>query len=696
MASSVGKGRELRSQWSDAAAASLVGRYAEQGIGHDLALRVYTSRLLGCDPKLVLHGGGNTSVKTVVADLVGETAEVLCVKGSGWDMAAIEPPGLPAVRLAPLRKLREREALSDEEMVRVQRAGLIDPGAPNPSVETLLHAFLPHKFVDHTHSTAVLSLADQPDAAERCADLYGGRLGLVPYIMPGFQLAKKAAEIFEADPTVEGLVLLKHGIFTFGNTAREAYERMLDAVSQAEAQLARGRKTVFLAAALPAASAPVAEVAPILRGACAIPSPVEAGAYRRFVLDFRTGPAVRSYVDGAELRRYGRAGVATPDHTIRTKNYPLIVPPPVAGQLDTFKTAVREAVERYVGDYHAYFARHNARQPVPKRELDPMPRVILVPGLGLFGLGGSARDAGIAADLALATIETATDAEAVGRFEPAGEADLFDIEYWSLEQAKLGQTIEKPLAGQIAVVTGGAGTIGFATARVMSRAGAETAVLDVEGEAAAAAAGKLGGTALGLACDVTDPNSVRAAFDRVALRFGGVDIVVSNAGAAWQGKIGEVEDAVLRASFELNFFAHQHVAQNAVRIMLAQRTGGVLLFNVSKQAVNPGANFGPYGLPKSATLALMRQYALDYGADGIRANAVNADRIRSGLLTPAMIAARAAARGVDEKDYMSGNLLGREVTAEDVAQAFLNQALALKTTADVTTVDGGNIAAALR
>jgi rhamnose utilization protein RhaD (predicted bifunctional aldolase and dehydrogenase)/NAD(P)-dependent dehydrogenase (short-subunit alcohol dehydrogenase family) len=687
----------MQSLWSDREAERLVDHYAGLGMGRDVALRVYTSRLLGGDPKLVLHGGGNTSVKTVVRDLLDEDAEVLCVKGSGWDMAAIEPAGLPAVRLAPLRKLRERETLSDEEMVRVQRANLIDPSAPNPSVETLLHAFLPHKFVDHTHSTAVLSIADQPDAAERCTELYQGRLGLVPYIMPGFQLAKKAAEVFEEDPDVEGLVLLQHGIFTFGDTARAAYERMIEAVSLAEERLTRRRNTiVFPAARLPNAVAGVREVAPILRGACAIPSPTEAGAYKRFILEFRTSPVILDYVAGGELGRYSQMGVATPDHTLRTKNYPLLVPAPEAGRLDDFQAAVRAAVDRFVADYHAYFARHNARQTVPKRELDPMPRVILVPGLGLFGLGGSARDARIAADIAESTIASVTDAEAVGRFAPVGEADMFDIEYWSLEQAKLGQSAEKPLAGQIAVVTGGAGTIGFATANAMARAGAELAVLDIDGVAAAAAAKKLGGNTPGVACDVTDPASVRAAFDHIAAHFGGVDIVVSNAGAAWQGRIGEVDDAVLRRSFELNFFAHQTVAQNAVRIMLAQGTGGALLFNVSKQAVNPGPNFGPYGLPKAATLALMRQYALDYGTDGIRANAVNADRIKSGLLTPEMVAARAQARGVSEPDYLAGNLLGREVTANDVAQAFLAHALALKTTADVTTVDGGNIAAALR
>src|SRR5258705_9582936 len=235
----------MKSLWSKAEAKAIVDRYGAAGVGPDLALRVYTSRLLGGDPRLVLHGGGNTSVKSVLPDLLGEPVEVLCVKGSGWDLGNIEPPGLPAVRLAPLRKLRKRDALSDEDMVRIQRATLLDPGAPNPSVETLLHAFLPHKFVDHTHATAVLSLADQSDAAERVADLYGPRVGVVPYIMPGFLLAKAAAEAYEAAPEVEGLVLLKHGVFSFGETAREAYERMIALVAQAEERLQHGRKRVF-------------------------------------------------------------------------------------------------------------------------------------------------------------------------------------------------------------------------------------------------------------------------------------------------------------------------------------------------------------------------------------------------------------------------------------------------------------------
>jgi rhamnose utilization protein RhaD (predicted bifunctional aldolase and dehydrogenase)/NAD(P)-dependent dehydrogenase (short-subunit alcohol dehydrogenase family) len=684
----------MENLWSDRDAEAMVAHYVGAGVSPDLALRVYTSRLLGGEKRLVLHGGGNTSVKTVLPDLADDPVEVLCVKGSGWDMGNIEPPGLPAVRLAPIRRLRDRDALSDEDMVRLQRANLIDPGSPNPSVETLLHAFLPHKFVDHTHATAVLSLADQPDAAERIADLYGPRVGIVPYIMPGFLLAKKAAEIYETDSAVEGLVLLRHGVFSFGATAREAYDRMIDIVSQAEGRLARGRKSVFAAAKLPPRLAAPAEVAPVLRGACALSDPTTPGLWKRFVLDFRGGPAVRDFVDGAELARYATAGVATPDHTIRTKNYPLIVPPPEVGRLDGFAAAARTAVERFIADYHAYFARHNANAAVKKRELDPAPRVLLVPGLGLFGVGRSARDAAIAADLAESWVATVTDAEAIGCFQSISEAEMFDIEYWSLEQAKLAGSVEKPLAGQIALVTGGAGTIGSATARALRGAGAEIVLLDRAGSEVEGAAKKLAG--LGIATDVTDAEAVRTAFDRVAERFGGLDIVVSNAGAAWQGRIGEVPDAVLRESFELNFFAHQAVAQNAVRIMLAQGTGGCLLFNVSRQAVSQGPNAGPYGLPKAATLFLMKQYALEYGSAGIRSNAVNADGIRGGLLTPEFIGQRAAAYGLTEAEYMSRNLLGREVTADDAAQAFLDLALARNTTGSFATVDGGNLAAAPR
>src|SRR3979411_2891373 len=297
----------MQSAWNGHDANTALARYAS--LGRDLALRVYTTRLLGQDPRLVLHGGGNTSVKTRVADLNGDTVDVLCVKGSGWDMGAIEPAGLPAVRLTPLLKLRARKTLSDEEMVRLQRANLIDPAAPNPSVETLLHAFIPHKFIDHTHSTAVLALTDQPDGEALCREVYGARVGYVPYLMPGFGLAKAAAEVFDADPSVEGLILVKHGIFSFGADARESYERMIALVTLAEQRLGQNPKSAFVGAKLPARPAPVAEVAPIIRGACSLPDGKIDGAWKRFVLDFRGSGVGMSFVNGSDVPRDGQGGV---------------------------------------------------------------------------------------------------------------------------------------------------------------------------------------------------------------------------------------------------------------------------------------------------------------------------------------------------------------------------------------------------
>ncbi len=684
----------MKSKWSNQEAVSYVRRYRMQRINRDISLRIYTSRLLGRDPSLVLHGGGNTSVKTVIADQMGREADVLCVKGSGWDMAHIEPAGLPAVRLEPIRELRSLARLSDEDMVNAQRCNLIKASAPNPSVETLLHAFLPHKFVDHTHSTAILSISDQPDGEEICWALFGRRMGIVPYIMPGFKLAKKAAEVFEADSSVEGLILHKHGIFTFAESARESYERMIAAVSKAEERIRKGRKKVFPSAKIPGKVAPIWVVAPILRGLAAVPASVAQRQDKPMILDFRTGPAILNYVNGRDLGRYSQVGVVTPDHTIRTKNWPLILPAPAAGAIEEFRGAAQKAFKAFSKRYHSYFTRNNRRQKTPKTELDPLPRVILVPGLGLFGVGVSKGAAGITADIAESTIGTITDAESLGRFECVGEADLFDLDYWSLEQAKLGKGVEAPLARHVAVVTGAASGIGRATAAAFRNAGAEVVLLDRKKKGLDRAASEIGG--LSVLCDVTDGRSVTAAFKKVVAAFGGLDILVSNAGRAWQGRIGAVSEKVLRDSFELNFYGHQRVAQAAVNIMQAQGRGGVLLFNTSKQAVNPGPDFGPYGLPKAATLFLMRQYAVDHGADGIRSNAVNADRVRSGLLTDEMIASRSKARGLSPESYMSGNLLGREVTADDVAQAFVDLALAEKTTGAVLTVDGGNIAAALR
>jgi rhamnose utilization protein RhaD (predicted bifunctional aldolase and dehydrogenase)/NAD(P)-dependent dehydrogenase (short-subunit alcohol dehydrogenase family) len=652
---------------------------------NDVDLCVYASRLLGANPQLVLHGGGNTSVKTQQQTLFGDYVDAICVKGSGWDLATIEVAGLPALKLQPLLRLRELDQLSDEAMVNYQRTQLFDAKSPNPSIETLLHAFLPQRFVFHTHANAILSITNQVNGDELCRQIFGDDFALVPYVKPGFDLAKLAADVYDAHPQCKGLILLNHGIFTFSDDAYEAYTAMIDAITKVEEYIrhhhlhnhvVRTVKTDYTAE----------EVMPLLRRACS--REFQPQRYQRLLVAFHYDKLIERYVNGAALKKYSQQGVVTPDHIIRTKNLPLILPCKLSD--------VEGAINEYVEEYHQYFKRNNELQSNPKVELDPFPRVILAPGLGLFVTGKSAKEIKVNADIAKATMATILDADSIGRFKALPEADLFEMEYWSLEQAKLAAQKELSLSRQVVLVTGAAGTIGAACAKAFTEQGAQVVLLDCNIEKCREVAASTSPHALAIECDVTDQQQVASAFKQITQRFGGVDIVIFNAGCAYAGKIGEIDDALFRKSFELNFFAHQTIAQHAVRIMQQQKTGGKLLFNVSKQSLNPGLDFGAYGIPKAAMMALVRQYALDYAAEGIQANAVNADRIRSGLLNDKMIEQRAKARGVSVDDYMRGNLLKREVTADDVAKAFVHQALSHKTTAGITTVDGGNIAAAVR
>lgn len=681
----------MKSLWSAADAADAVARYTCAGYPEDLAIRVYTTRLLGQVPSLVLHGGGNTSVKTQWHDLDGSLIDVACVKGSGWDMGTIEPPGLPAVQLGPLKALTRFETLSDEAMVAQQRRLLIDPAAPTPSVEAILHANLPFKHVDHTHANAIVGLTNQPHGEDLVRELFPEAL-VVPYVMPGFILAKKCDEMFRAQPTRAGMVLLKHGIFTFHDDPRDSYEQMIAMIDIAEKRLARGKAHPFSASSLPEKLATAAEIAPILRGAIALPGAVE-GQPRRFVLEHRANAVILEFCAAENLASLVSRGNATPEHVIHIKRKGLALPAPRADDLVGFKHAVKQAVAAYQEDYRAYFERNNARVG-GKTMLDPSPRAFYVPGVGVFAAGPTAKQARVAADVIEATIEVITKAEGIGGFAPLDETDLFDLEYWSLEQIKLTKNVEKPLTRQIAVVTGAASGIGLAIAEALKAEGAELALIDVAREPLEAAAKRLG--ALAVACDLTDPAAVDAAFAKVAERFGGLDIVASNAGAAYQGAMIEVADATLQKAFALNLWSHHYVSRAAVRLMKAQGTGGALIYNVSKQAVNPGPDFGPYGLSKSALMALMRQYAIEHGADGITANAVNADRIRTGLMTDEMVRERSHARGLSPEAYLRGNLVKREVLASDVAAAFVNLARARVSTGAVVTVDGGNVAAMMR
>jgi len=685
----------MRNQWDEYQAKATVAQYKD--VSEDIALRVYTSRLIGADPSLVLHGGGNTSVKSVTTNTIGEKVNVLYVKGSGWDLDTLEPPGLPGVQLDHLVKLRKLDCLNDENMVNEQRTHLLDAASPNPSVETLLHAFLPHKFIDHSHADAILVIADQPNAKSLCENIYGDTMGIVPYIMPGFDLAKAAAEVYEKNPKVKGLVLISHGLFTFGNTARESYDRHIEAVQQAEDFIASyGKKKLspINAKITSDAGEMLSSIGPCLRGLFS----EETG--QNWLIHYREDSAACAFASSLECKDWSQIGTATPDHVIRTKQKPLLLNPKHLNDPEKLRKEISGALEEYKNNYHKYFKINAQSKGVDKKELDPLPRIILVAGLGLVTIGKSVRETEIAADIYQHTIDIIKKSFDIGQFAPLKDNDLFDMEYWSLEQAKLGKNKPAVAQGKIVCITGAASGIGLATAKLFAENGASLFLVDLDQETLVSEVEKLReqfktGIAFQVV-DVTAEKEVKKSFEYLTKIFGGLDILISNAGNAIRGKIGEVDSATLRKSFELNFFAHQTLASQAVQLFQKQKTGGVLMFNASKAAFNPGKDFGPYALPKAGVIALMKQYAVDYGKDGIRSNAVNADRIRTKLFTKEVLAERSTARGLTPDEYFKSNLLETEVFDTDVAKGFFDTALAEKTTGSVIVVDGGNIAASPR
>ena len=589
--------------WDDAAAIAMQDAAGPDAYAREVALRVYTSRLLGQNPDLVMHGGGNTSVKLVARDVFGEAVDVLHIKGSGWDLEVIEAAGLPAVRIAPLMRLRSLERLSDEDMVNVQRANLMDSAAPNPSVETLLHAYLPHKYVDHTHATPFLALANLPEVHAATREIFGDRMAVVPYIMPGFALAVAAAEVAEAHPAAEGLLLRNHGHFTWGPTAKASYDRVISHTNEVEAWLAQRRPGRLHPVTLPKVEA---SVLPMLRGAIARhlgpddPMPV---------FDLRGGAGVDSFLARPDLAVLAARGVATPDHVIRTKGHPLLLTPEtLAGE------AIAAEVDGFVARYRAYFDRQVLRG--AKTMLAPTPGLAWVPGLGLLGIGANAAAARIAADIGCQTLQVMADGEAAGGFHPIGEADMFDCEYWSLEQAKLGRGKRPVFQGRIVLVTGGAGAIGLATARAFAALGATIFVVDLTDEAVCRAVKALGRDHGGVALDITAPGAAEAAVAACVARFGGLDILVSNAGTAVAGAVATLPDAVLRQAFELNFFAHFAFSQAATAVFRAQGRGGQILFNISKQAVNPGRISAPMVCPRPRPSSFCGNWRWNWGPRG--------------------------------------------------------------------------------
>lgn len=690
----------MDSKYVDEDAARVVAE-RPAGVSDALALRTYTARLLGSEQALVLHGGGNTSVKARAKTTFGEEVDVLLVKGSGWDLATIEAPGHPACRMEHLLRMLEQPEMTDEQMVNELRLALLDAGAPTPSVEALLHAALPAKYIDHTHADAVLAVADQKEARRICEEIWKDQLLFVPYVMPGFGLAKVCKRAWD-DAVAEGrkptvMVLERHGIFTFGETAKESYTRMIEAVTAAERYAADAMSTAQVPA-IERNQELEAIVIPIVRGALARISnePMERGP----IVVIRSSEWIIHFLELKHAPELVARGCATPDHVIRTKPEALFLGgggPLNFDERGSFTSTVEREIIAYAQAYDRYFEETCERRSLKRTRLDPWPRVILIPKIGILAFGKTKKEAEAVADIYEHTIQVITDAEDVGAYAPVSRDDLFDVEYWSLEQAKIKKAAELPLAKKIAVVTGAASGIGKATVLALLEQGAHVVGCDRDG----AALEKLGGEfakhksqLVTRQADVTQTFDVDAVFRLAARTFGGVDIVVSNAGTASEGRLDTDEgDAALKASLEVNLLSHNIVAACGTELMRLEGRGGCILFNASKSAFNPGPGFGPYSVAKAALVALMRQYAVDLGKLGIRANAVNADRIRTGIFAGGVLESRAASRGISVDEYFRSNLLAREVTAADVAQAFVYLALAPATTGCVITVDGGNAAA---
>jgi len=461
----------LKNNWSNNESKKYIRKYKNLGYPEDLALRVYTTRLLGKNNELVLHGGGNTSVKTSIKDIDGKKYNVLCVKGSGWDMGEIEPEGLPAVKLDPLVALKNKKHLSDEDMVSYQKRNLINIKSPNPSVETFLHAFLPFKYVDHTHADAILNVTNRPSGLNFCKKIFGNKVSIVPYVMPGFKLSKKVSEIYSKNPNINCLILMNHGIFTFSDDAKESYSLMIKYVSQAERAVKKLKAKKIKQIKNYSTKFSAHEISPIIRGFSSN------NENQKFIVNYRLNKDLKYFMNGKNVRSYSSKGTATPDHVIRVKPFPLIITPKKNSSIGDFKLTAKKAFDNYRKKYTNYFNVNKKKVKGKKVMLDTSPRVVFVQNVGMFSIGKDLNAATIAGDLTDTNAKVIASVEETSSYKFISEKDLFDVEYWSLEQAKIKKQ-KKLLEGNIVVITGSTGAIGFATYKIFKSYGAEVILLD--------------------------------------------------------------------------------------------------------------------------------------------------------------------------------------------------------------------------
>ncbi len=695
----------MKNKWSDSEAAQFIARYGQEW-GEDLALRTYTSRLIGREKALVLHGGGNTSVKSTHTNIFGQQMPVLFVKASGYNLAEIQPDGHIGLELSYLQQLRSLKDLSDEAMINELRTHLLRAEAATPSIETLMHAFLPPKYIDHTHSDSILILTNRPKGEGVTRQALGEDVVILPYVRPGFALAKAVARAFEAFPEAVGMVLLKHGLLTWGETARQSYERTIELVNRAEEYLTSKR----LKPLKPRVTTPpelarerYLRIAPLLRGLLALPTGNPDWPYQRFIIQPLITRDSLGLVDSIQGKETALTPPLTCDHLIRTKPFPLWVDEPNYEDEKALREQLSQAIDQYGKAYDAYFQRHSGRLGATSSEFDPRPRVILLPGLGAVCVGRDAEDAEIVKDITARTLTAKRKIAATARYEGLNEGELFDMEYLGLQQSKLTQNSHLPLRGIVALVTGAAGAIGSAISEELLKNGSQVALTDLPGQALDSLIDELkreyGPRVIGIPLDVTDPQSVARGFDQVVETWGGIDLVIANAGVAHVSSLAEMDPQAFQKLERVNVEGTLYLLSQAARHFRVQATGGDIVLVSTKNVFSPGAKFGAYSATKAAAHQLARIASLELAELGVRVNMVAPDAVfgyrrrRSGLWAE-VGPDRMRARGLDEKGleeyYRNRNLLKAKITATHVAKAVLFFVThQTPTTGATIPVDGG-------
>ncbi len=635
-----------------------------------LQLRVYTSRLLGKEEDLVLHGGGNTSVKIREKNIFGDGEDILYVKGSGWDLATIEAPGFAPVRLSNLLKLANLDALSDMEMVKYQRMAMTNPAAPNPSVEAILHAIIPYTFVDHTHADAVVTMTNTPGSKQRIKETFGDRILIIPYVMPGFILAKKIFEMTKGMDwsRIDGMVLLNHGVFTFHDDPKISYENMIKIVTKAEIYLiqqgvkpikkAKKKKADFLKIAQLRKQVSVVWKKPVL---CKLDDSGESIGFSEI----------------ASIKSISNRGPLTPDHIIRTKRTPVVL-----------SNNFEKDIAAYAKGYHQYFEKYNTGE---QQVLDAAPRWVVWPGQGTLSFGTTTKAIKIIEDITRHTKKSIHQAEQLGGWKTLSKSDLFEMEYWSLEQAKLKKAGNaKSMQGKIALVTGAASGIGKACVHRLVAEGAVVAALDINPDIKHCFEK---GEIMGIQCDVTNSKQLKNAIEKTVVHFGGLDMIVSNAGIfPKSARIAQMDDKLWQKSMDINVTSHQQLIQLSLPYLELGFDPAIVIIG-SKNVPAPGPGAAAYSVAKAGLAQLGRVAALELGEKGIRVNMLHPNAVfDTGVWTDQVLEARAKNYGLTVKEYKTNNVLKAEVTSKDVAElavTMLGKTFSKVTGAQIP-IDGGN------